>query len=171
MNSGAHCGYFSFGLTCVFNVLLREVQVLETQSATGLVEGTSGEGQSGVVASTALIEKILSEDPRWQGESSLSTWHRNQPTLNSCHSSCRSVLISPHTDTSFVLSHYKTELCKKPPGCAVRAMHVPTITTAKTAGGALTNTNTGLYNFVLVEHKLIKFNIMQIIFIQHFISY
>ncbi len=115
MNSGAHCGYFSFGLTCVFNVLLREVQVLETQSATGLVEGTSGEGQSGVVASTALIEKILSEDPRWQGESSLSTWHRNQPTLNSCHSSCRSVLISPHTDTSFVLSHYKTELCKKPP--------------------------------------------------------
>ncbi len=59
----------------IFNVLLREVQVLEAQSATGLVEGTSGEGQSGVVASTALIEKILSEDPRWQGEISLSTWH------------------------------------------------------------------------------------------------
>ncbi len=47
--------------------------MLEAQSATGLVEGTSGEGQSGVVASTALIEKILSEDPRWQGEISLST--------------------------------------------------------------------------------------------------
>ncbi len=171
MNSGAHCGYFSFGLTCVFNVLLREVQVLETQSATGLVEGTSGEGQSGVVASTALIEKILSEDPRWQGESSLSTWHRNQPTLNYVilHAVLCSflliqtpVLCSPTIRPSFA---------KNLPGCAVRAMHVPTITTAKTAGGALTNTNTGLYNFVLVEHKLIKFNIMQIIFIQHFISY
>ncbi|KAJ3608075.1 hypothetical protein NHX12_025125 [Muraenolepis orangiensis] len=35
-------------------------------------------------ASTALIEKILSEEPRWQ-------------------------------DNTYVLSHYKTELCKKPP--------------------------------------------------------
>lgn len=32
-----------------------------------------------------------------------------------CHSSCHSLLISLHADNSFVLSHYKTELCKKPP--------------------------------------------------------
>lgn len=47
--------------------------MLEAQAGAGLVEGASGEGQSGVVASTALIEKILSEDPRWQGEINLST--------------------------------------------------------------------------------------------------
>uniref|UniRef100_A0A8C5BT53 C3H1-type domain-containing protein n=1 Tax=Gadus morhua TaxID=8049 RepID=A0A8C5BT53_GADMO len=46
--------------------------------------GGGGDGQSGQAASTALIEKILSEEPRWQGN-------------------------------AYVLSHYKTELCKKPP--------------------------------------------------------
>ncbi|KAG7232862.1 hypothetical protein INR49_008030, partial [Caranx melampygus] len=46
--------------------------------------GGGGDGQSGQAASTALIEKILSEEPRWQ-------------------------------DNQYVLSHYKTELCKKPP--------------------------------------------------------
>uniref|UniRef100_A0A8C2PYI8 Unk zinc finger n=1 Tax=Cyprinus carpio TaxID=7962 RepID=A0A8C2PYI8_CYPCA len=83
--NGPHCA-FAHGSHDLRSPVydIREVQVLEAQSATGLVEGTSGEGQSGVVASTALIEKILSEDPRWQ-------------------------------DNSFVLSHYKTELCKKPP--------------------------------------------------------
>lgn len=92
--------------------------MLEAQAATGLVEGTSGEGQSGVVASTALIEKILSEDPRWQGEICLSTRLQNEPKCHNTfirHSSCCSLLISPHADSSFVLSHYKTELCKKPP--------------------------------------------------------
>ncbi|TRY60315.1 hypothetical protein DNTS_013650 [Danionella cerebrum] len=83
--NGPHCA-FAHGShdlrSPVFDI--REVQVLEGQVGAGLVEGSSGEGQSGVVASTALIEKILSEDPRWQ-------------------------------DNSFVLSHYKTELCKKPP--------------------------------------------------------
>lgn len=29
--------------------------------------GAGGDGQSGQAASTALIEKILSEEPRWQG--------------------------------------------------------------------------------------------------------
>ncbi|XP_016424854.1 RING finger protein unkempt homolog isoform X2 [Sinocyclocheilus rhinocerous] len=83
--NGPHCA-FAHGSHDLRSPVydIREVQVLEAQAATGLVEGTSGEGQSGVVASTALIEKILSEDPRWQ-------------------------------DNSFVLSHYKTELCKKPP--------------------------------------------------------
>uniref|UniRef100_A0A8C1FED1 Unk zinc finger n=1 Tax=Cyprinus carpio carpio TaxID=630221 RepID=A0A8C1FED1_CYPCA len=83
--NGPHCA-FAHGSHDLRSPVydIREVQVLEAQAATGLVEGTSGEGHSGVVASTALIEKILSEDPRWQ-------------------------------DSSFVLSHYKTELCKKPP--------------------------------------------------------
>jgi len=71
LNGNVHCGYLSKFDVYIFNFLFREVQVLEAQAATGLVEGTSGEGQSGVVASTALIEKTLSEDPRWQGEISL----------------------------------------------------------------------------------------------------
>uniref|UniRef100_A0A3Q2GGV8 Unk zinc finger n=1 Tax=Cyprinodon variegatus TaxID=28743 RepID=A0A3Q2GGV8_CYPVA len=50
----------------------------------GGAEGGGGDAQSGQAASTALIEKILSEEPRWQ-------------------------------DNNYVLSHYKTELCKKPP--------------------------------------------------------
>lgn len=83
--NGPHCA-FAHGSHDLRSPVydIREVQVLEAQAATGLVEGPSGDGQSGVVASTALIEKILSEDPRWQ-------------------------------DNGFVLSHYKTELCKKPP--------------------------------------------------------
>ncbi|XP_051959554.1 RING finger protein unkempt homolog isoform X1 [Xyrauchen texanus] len=83
--NGPHCA-FAHGSHDLRSPVydIREMLELEAQAATGLVEGPSGEGQSGVVASTALIEKILSEDPRWQ-------------------------------DNSFVLSHYKTELCKKPP--------------------------------------------------------
>uniref|UniRef100_A0A8B9JHG7 Unk zinc finger n=1 Tax=Astyanax mexicanus TaxID=7994 RepID=A0A8B9JHG7_ASTMX len=61
-----------------------EVQSLETPAGSGLSDAGAGDGQSGLVASTALIEKILSEEPRWQ-------------------------------DNGYVLSHYKTELCKKPP--------------------------------------------------------
>lgn len=45
----------------------REVQVMETQGGAGSTEGGGGDGQSGQAASTALIEKILSEEPRWQG--------------------------------------------------------------------------------------------------------
>jgi len=48
----------------------REVQVIESQGVPGVPEGGAsggGDGQSGQAASTALIEKILSEEPRWQG--------------------------------------------------------------------------------------------------------
>jgi len=45
-------------------LLHREVQVMESQGGSGPAEGGGGDGQS---ASTALIEKILSEEPRWQG--------------------------------------------------------------------------------------------------------
>lgn len=51
-----HCGF------------CREVQVMESQGGTGVTEGGGGDGQSGQAASTALIEKILSEEPRWQGK-------------------------------------------------------------------------------------------------------
>nr|XP_049615769.1 RING finger protein unkempt homolog isoform X4 [Syngnathus scovelli] len=61
-----------------------EAQVIECQGGAGPSEGAGGDAQSGQAASTALIEKILSEEPRWQ-------------------------------DNNYVLSHYKTELCKKPP--------------------------------------------------------
>lgn len=63
---------------CVFAVvaytmfvlwLYREVQVMESQGGSGATEGGGGDGQSGQAASTALIEKILSEEPRWQGKS------------------------------------------------------------------------------------------------------
>lgn len=47
----------------------REVQVMESQGGSGSSEGGGGDGQSGQAASTALIEKILSEEPRWQGQS------------------------------------------------------------------------------------------------------
>lgn len=40
---------------------------METQGGVGATEGGGGDGQSGQAASTALIEKILSEEPRWQG--------------------------------------------------------------------------------------------------------
>lgn len=49
--------------------LHREVQVMESQGGAGATEGSGGDGQSGQAASTALIEKILSEEPRWQGKS------------------------------------------------------------------------------------------------------
>lgn len=49
-------------------MLCREVQALEAQTGPGLMESGVGDGQSGLVASAALIEKTLSEEPRWQGE-------------------------------------------------------------------------------------------------------
>lgn len=41
---------------------------MESQGGAGSTEGSGGDGQSGQAASTALIEKILSEEPRWQGK-------------------------------------------------------------------------------------------------------
>lgn len=41
---------------------------MESQGGPGSTEGGGGDGQSGQAASTALIEKILSEEPRWQGK-------------------------------------------------------------------------------------------------------
>uniref|UniRef100_A0A673XR74 Unk zinc finger n=1 Tax=Salmo trutta TaxID=8032 RepID=A0A673XR74_SALTR len=80
--NGSHCAFAhgSHDLRCpVYDV--REVQVMESQGGSGAAEGGGGDG---LAASTALIEKILSEEPRWQ-------------------------------NNNYVLSHYKTDLCKKPP--------------------------------------------------------
>ncbi|XP_077482307.1 RING finger protein unkempt homolog isoform X2 [Stigmatopora argus] len=83
--NGGHCA-FAHGShdlrTPVYDV--RESQVMECQGGPAPSEGAAGDGQSAQAASMALIEKILSEEPRWQ-------------------------------DNNYVLSHYKTELCKKPP--------------------------------------------------------
>ncbi|XP_018617116.2 RING finger protein unkempt homolog [Scleropages formosus] len=83
--NGPHCA-FAHGSHDLRSPVydIREVQMIEAQAGSGTAEGASSEGQSGLAASTALIEKILSEEPRWQ-------------------------------DNNYVLSHYKTELCKKPP--------------------------------------------------------
>ncbi|XP_037610564.1 RING finger protein unkempt homolog [Sebastes umbrosus] len=83
--NGSHCA-FAHGSHDLRSPVydIREVQVMESQGGSGPTEGGGGDGQSGQAASTALIEKILSEEPRWQ-------------------------------DNNYVLSHYKTELCKKPP--------------------------------------------------------
>ncbi|KAK0133082.1 RING finger protein unkempt [Merluccius polli] len=86
--NGSHCA-FAHGSHDLRSPVydIREVQVIESQGGPGGPEGGAGgggDGQSGQAASTALIEKILSEEPRWQ-------------------------------DNTYVLSHYKTELCKKPP--------------------------------------------------------
>ncbi|CAG02571.1 unnamed protein product, partial [Tetraodon nigroviridis] len=80
--NGSHCA-FAHGSHDLRSPVydIREVQVMESQGGVG---ATEGDGQSGQAASTALIEKIVSEEPRWQ-------------------------------DHNYVLSHYKTELCKKPP--------------------------------------------------------
>ncbi|TKS90174.1 RING finger protein unkempt -like protein [Collichthys lucidus] len=83
--NGSHCA-FAHGSHDLRSPVydIREVQVMESQGGSGATDGGGGDGQSGQAASTALIEKILSEEPRWQ-------------------------------DNNYVLSHYKTELCKKPP--------------------------------------------------------
>uniref|UniRef100_A0A3Q0T060 Unk zinc finger n=1 Tax=Amphilophus citrinellus TaxID=61819 RepID=A0A3Q0T060_AMPCI len=83
--NGSHCA-FAHGSHDLRSPVydIREMQVMESQGGSGTAEGGGGDGQSGQAASTALIEKILSEEPRWQ-------------------------------DNDYVLSHYKTELCKKPP--------------------------------------------------------
>ncbi|XP_063075575.1 RING finger protein unkempt homolog [Engraulis encrasicolus] len=83
--NGPHCA-FAHGSHDLRSPVydIREMQVLEAQAGSGCVEGGVCEAQSGLAASTALIERILTEEPRWQ-------------------------------DNSYVLSHYKTELCKKPP--------------------------------------------------------
>ncbi|XP_048869247.1 RING finger protein unkempt homolog isoform X2 [Brienomyrus brachyistius] len=83
--NGPHCA-FAHGSHDLRSPVydIREVQMIEAQAGTGGMEGASGDGQSGLAASTALIEKILAEEPSWQ-------------------------------DNNYVLSHYKTELCKKPP--------------------------------------------------------
>ncbi|MBN3325036.1 UNK protein, partial [Atractosteus spatula] len=83
--NGPHCA-FAHGpqdlRTPVYDI--RELQAMEAvQNGQGTSEG-GGEGQPGIATSYALIEKILSEEPRWQ-------------------------------ENTYVLSHYKTELCKKPP--------------------------------------------------------
>lgn len=57
---------YRVSLQCEFH---REVQVMESQGGSGASDGGGGDGQSGQAASTALIEKILSEEPRWQGKS------------------------------------------------------------------------------------------------------
>uniref|UniRef100_A0A3P8WXR2 Unk zinc finger n=1 Tax=Cynoglossus semilaevis TaxID=244447 RepID=A0A3P8WXR2_CYNSE len=84
--NGSHCA-FAHGSHDLRSPVydIREVQVMDSQGGSGSSEGGGGgDSQSGQAASTALIEKILSEEPRWQ-------------------------------DNNYVLSHYKTELCKKPP--------------------------------------------------------
>lgn len=83
--NGSHCA-FAHGSHDLRSPVydIRELQVMESQGGSGTAEGGGGDGQSGQAASTALIEKILGEEPRWQ-------------------------------DNNYVLSHYKTELCKKPP--------------------------------------------------------
>lgn len=50
---------------------------MESQGGAG---ATEGDGQSGQAASTALIEKIVSEEPRWQGNQ-----YFNMPLLNIVH--------------------------------------------------------------------------------------
>lgn len=85
------------------------------------------EGQSAVAASHAMIEKILSEEPRWQGEChwesvGLGVWF----LWSAC--SCPKLFCSKYglwsslltlwgffADTTYVLGNYKTEQCKKPP--------------------------------------------------------
>lgn len=79
-----------FGIVFVVLILTafffsyREVQVMESQGGAG---ATEGDGQSGQAASTALIEKIVSEEPRWQGNQSFKyafTEHMHFMYLHEC---------------------------------------------------------------------------------------
>lgn len=57
----------------VVHLTPRELQAMEAlQNGQTTSEGGI-EGQSAVAASHAMIEKILSEEPRWQGEHQLSS--------------------------------------------------------------------------------------------------
>lgn len=64
------------------HIFYREVQVMESQGGSGASEGGGGDGQSGQAASTALIEKILSEEPRWQGKSTVANFTEHFQSLN-----------------------------------------------------------------------------------------
>lgn len=88
----------------------------ELQAQEALQNGQlgSGEGipdlQPGVLASQAMIEKTLTEDPRWHGEPP-PPFRRHMFTLH------RRMIYNTLSlaDTNFVLANYKTEQCTKPP--------------------------------------------------------
>uniref|UniRef100_A0A3B5KXS7 Unk zinc finger n=1 Tax=Xiphophorus couchianus TaxID=32473 RepID=A0A3B5KXS7_9TELE len=80
--NGSHCA-FAHGSHDLRSPVF-DIRCAALEPISRLVFRGGGDAQSGQAASTALIEKILSEEPRWQ-------------------------------DNNYVLSHYKTELCKKPP--------------------------------------------------------
>lgn len=85
------------------------------------------EGQSAVAASHAMIEKILSEEPRWQGERHLGSVGLGKSGVCEVHAPVKNLCIvnADHSrltltgcffsDTTYVLGNYKTEQCKKPP--------------------------------------------------------
>uniref|UniRef100_A0AAY3ZXR8 C3H1-type domain-containing protein n=1 Tax=Denticeps clupeoides TaxID=299321 RepID=A0AAY3ZXR8_9TELE len=77
--NGPHCAFAhgSHDLRCpVYDI--REMQAMEAQAGSGAAEGTGGDGQSGLAASIALIEKILSEEPRWQDNSYVLDYYKTE---------------------------------------------------------------------------------------------
>lgn len=102
----------------------------EIQAQEALQNGQlgSGEGipdlQPGVLASQAMIEKTLTEDPRWQGEWSPLSYYLAQEiqkqnkhfyVLQDERRKETNGLNLFSADTNFVLANYKTDQCTKPP--------------------------------------------------------
>lgn len=122
------------------------------------------EGQSAVAASHAMIEKILSEEPRWQGECHLGSLGAGKSGGCEVHApvkllydKCRS-WPSP---SNWLLLLQIQRMCwaitrqsnvRNRPVSVARVMHVPTTTIAKTEEEAQENTNTG--TMVLVFYFL-----------------
>ncbi|XP_063555951.1 putative E3 ubiquitin-protein ligase UNKL isoform X7 [Gorilla gorilla gorilla] len=110
VKNGLHCAFAHGPLDLRPPVC--DVRELQAQEALQNGQLGGGEGvpdlQPGVLASQAMIEKILSEDPRWQvyvqGD------QMGKPRLVESNTKP-----SPAGDANFVLGSYKTEQCPKPP--------------------------------------------------------
>ncbi|EAW85660.1 unkempt-like (Drosophila), isoform CRA_b [Homo sapiens] len=102
VKNGLHCAFAHGPLDLRPPVC--DVRELQAQEALQNGQLGGGEGvpdlQPGVLASQAMIEKILSEDPRWQALLPVALLRHR---------------VAHFSDANFVLGSYKTEQCPKPP--------------------------------------------------------
>lgn len=114
------------------------------------------EGQSAVAASHAMIEKILSEEPRWQGKCHLGSVGLEKSGVCGVPAPVKSCCIvnidHDLSPTNWLLLLQIQHMCweitrqnnvRNPPVSVARVMPVPTTTIAKTEEEAQENTNTG----------------------------
>lgn len=114
------------------------------------------EGQSAVAASHAMIEKILSEEPRWQGECHWGSVGLGKFGLCGVPAPVQNFSVvnldCGHPSWLIGVFFQIQRMCwettrqssvRNPPGSVVKVMPVPTTTIAKTEEEVQENTNTG----------------------------